>query len=81
MKPEERQKKMEKNGWRVHKKWFWQERTVMVRIGLDQKPEYATIFPNGKLRYGDHSPVVFSIRGDSGCEHPAQYSSDEWEAA
>lgn len=60
MTPEEKQKILEKEGWKVHQKWFWLDRIVMVRTWITQKPEFATIFPNGKIKYGDHGPVNIS---------------------
>ena len=69
MKPEERRKKMEKEGWRIHEIYPHLKRSIMVRIGLNQEPEYATIFHNGKLRYGNHSPANCFIK--SGYEYPA----------
>jgi hypothetical protein len=72
MKPEERLKKMERDGWQMHRKWFWLDRIIMVRIGLNQEPEYATIFHDGKLRHGNHGPVKNHTIGETCLEYPVQ---------
>jgi hypothetical protein len=70
MKPEDKRIIMEKEGWRIHQKWFWLDRIVMVRTGLIKKPEYATIFPNGKIKYGDHGPVDNHSENKSTIQYP-----------
>jgi hypothetical protein len=57
MKPDEKQKLMERNGWQLYRKWSGLNRLVMVRKGLTRDPEYVTILRNGKIEHGYHGPA------------------------
>lgn len=71
MTAEEKQKLMEKQGWEIHRKWFWLDRIVMTRTGITKQREFATIFPNGKIEYGDHGPVNSISENNSTLQYPA----------